>query len=213
MAQVSIDTIPRRFWASALPTSGTFFLGDRISITGSASEYVCTTAGTAGAGAVFTSVGATPAQTQWAARKTAATTVNNVATRAIDPDLQVTLPGGTAAYRITAHLVYEATTTADLSIGWTGPSGATMSNWSTGGAAVNASSNISGVVIITYATIATPGVLGGAGAGSIVAARPMGVLEVGATGGTFGLTWAQNTAEVSDTKIHPGSYLVVEKIA
>lgn len=60
MAHVSIDTIPRELWGAALPTSGSFRLGDRIKVIapapGGVAEYVCTTAGTVGRTAVFKAV-------------------------------------------------------------------------------------------------------------------------------------------------------------
>lgn len=54
----------------------------------------------------------------------------------------------------------------------------------------------------------------GNGAGSpVLAAVGMGLIRNGANAGTLQLKWAQNTPEVSDTKLVEGSYLIGRKLS
>lgn len=144
------------------------------------------------------------------AYKPSDTTRNNTNTLADDPHLTLAVEANTV-YEMEALLFGDATTTADMKFGFTGPSGATL-HWASGSGAVNASSSGS-ALDQARKTLAQSAVWGGIGAASVWAARPQGTLIVGGTAGGFTMQWAQNTAEVSDAILREGSRLTLTPIA
>jgi hypothetical protein len=210
VATIDVTTLPREYWSTALPTSGTFNLGDRIKLTDGTSTYGCTTAGTAGSTAVFTAIGSGGGGTQtvWTAYKTADTTINNSTTLTADPHLTVSLAVG--SYAVEAWLHYEATTAADISMAWNTPTASTL-YWSSESLPVNATTagSVTGRGRLTTGQSA---VLGGIGAAVVADATPVGYLVL-TNAGTVAIKWAQTTADVSDAIVHIGSWLRFTKLA
>lgn len=143
--------------------------------------------------------------------KTVDTTINNSSTLVADPELTVLAPAG-AVYEVHAILHYEATTTADLKVGISAPSDATL-KWGPN-ALVSSATATSGQIQTVTRGIA-PGAsisIGGAGAGSAMTCMAVGVLSL-LTGGTVAVMWSQNTAEASDAIVRSLSSLVLRRIA
>jgi hypothetical protein len=135
-------------------------------------------------------------------------TVNNSATLTASG---LTLPvEANATYEVTGFVTYNTSQTADAVIGWTVPTGATM-GWTPDSLFVS-STSASGSVYRTLANAAQTGILGGPGAANGVA-QPHGTLVTGSTAGNLTLTFAQSTAEVSNTVLLTGSWLKLTKIA
>lgn len=139
--------------------------------------------------------------------KSADTVRNNTATRTSDPHLTVTLEPS-AFYKLEAFLIYNATATADVSISWTGPTGATA-NWELGGL-VSTTSGTSGSINLADIAIGSANTVAGAAAKAV--SLPAGWVQTSTTGGTFALQWAQAAAEVSDATLYANSYLRLTRI-
>jgi len=144
--------------------------------------------------------------------KAANETVNGSATLQNDDALVLTVVAS-AKYILDAYVIYDSGTTPDFKCAWVGPSGATL-QWSVGGLAA-ASSAVSGSVVLAVAAIGDAGVqaVGGAGAGTPVAAIIRGLLTVSTTAGTLQFRWAQNTSDASDTIVVAGSYMRLTRVA
>lgn len=127
-----------------------------------------------------------------------------------DTDLTATLQVG--EYEMDGYLLYESTATADLKVGLVTPTGTTGS-WTAYGAVVGtAAAAQSGSL---YFTVLGPGAtqpLGGVNTGTTVSALIRGRLVV-TTAGTVAMRFAQNTAEVSNTIRHAGSWLHLRRVA
>jgi parallel beta-helix repeat protein len=136
------------------------------------------------------------------------TPVNNSTTLAASP--LVIAMEASSTYEMTAFVAYNSTTTADMIIGWTVPTGASMS-WMLDSLFIS-STSAAGQVYRALANAAQTGIAAGAGATNVVA-QPMGTVTTGSTAGNLTLTFAQNVAEVSDTKILAGSWLRLTKVA
>lgn len=141
--------------------------------------------------------------------KTADTVRNNTLTVSNDPHL-VGLPlspGG--VYRLTSRLKWNATTTADLGLKWSAPSG-TAIDWTTGGPIPTAASANTSTQY-TPQTVGSTATLGGVG--GVCNGFPEGVITVGSTAGTLALQWAQGTAaEATDCTLYAGSWVQIERI-
>lgn len=136
------------------------------------------------------------------AYKTADETVNNSATLQSDNELLLPMSLTSTKYRLRSRCLFLSNTTPDLKIGWSGPSGFTM-NWS-----------IIGFQSGTFAAYAydasgTPNI---DGAGVNDEFFIDGTVTTSSTAGTLTLTWAQNTANASDTIMRAGSYIELAKI-
>lgn len=157
-----------------------------------------------------TTVNGQPVGQNLFAKKTANEVVNNSASMQDDDHLTVTVAAN-AVYELTALLIYDGTTTADLKAGFTGPSGATL-DWVTHSLDATAGSGTTAVKMTAQTISGTPS-FGSIGAGSKVVGRVSGLLTVASTGGTFKVQWAQNTAEATDTTMYAGSYLSLRRIS
>jgi len=137
-----------------------------------------------------------------AAWKTSTTTFTGT-TLTIDPDLQLTV-AASATYEVTASLVYQTPVAGHFKWSWSIPSGAS------GGYA--AAFNLGGSGVGTYGQTWAATLTASAGtAGTNYGATIIGIL-VTSSGGTFGLTWNNDTA--ADTAIlGVGSLLVARRIA
>lgn len=142
-------------------------------------------------------------------RKSADTTKNNTVTLTADTHLTLPVVSG-GVYEVQAFLNYSATTVADILVGWTAPAGSVF-DWTTDSLSVG-TTGTTGQMLRARAALAGTSTLGGAAAAAKVIARPIGLLVAGADG-NLAMTWAQATAEVSDSIIYAGSFLKLTRIA
>lgn len=133
-------------------------------------------------------------------------TVNNSATLIDDTDLLVALAAN-STYVFEAFVLFTTGATPDIKYGFTFPAGATC-QWGSI-RMVTSSAGATGDGDWGSFSSATSGtsVVGAAGTGSAQMALVMGSITTSATSGNLRLTWAQNTANASDTSIYPGSWL------
>lgn len=140
------------------------------------------------------------------AYKVADTSRSSTTTLTADPDLTVSVLAN-AVYVVDLYVSHTYDAAADFKFSWSGPAGATMTNWTadwrtTDGAEVSGSfATLGAVVPITSAS------------GSL--SQPIwahGVLVVGSPSGTFAWTWAQNTSSANPATVRAGSLLRLERI-
>ena len=95
-----------------------------------------------------------------------------------------------ATYDVTLHLLHDAATAADITIGWSGPTGATM-NWGMIAAHVNETSSgtVTAVTMQTRLISETQDIGGGASTGTYSLVH--GALTTSTTAGTLTFRWAQ----------------------
>ena len=135
--------------------------------------------------------------------KKADETRNNTTTLTIDSELAVSLLAN-KKYSFIIGFYFSSAQTPDIKYAFTLPSGASGringSGWSSG--------------VSTTDDILTIVKLLGASAGGNQMAMITGKIKIDATAGTFGITWAQNTSNASDTTVLEGSWIVIyEEIA
>jgi hypothetical protein len=132
-------------------------------------------------------------------RKSADETVNNTAT--LQADDQLVLPvAASVTYRFMLRLIVNTNATADFKMQFTFPSGTTMSyDAFTGSNPDTAASSLQGP-----STQATISAFSGVAADQTL--HIVGMIITSTTAGSMGLTWAQNTANVSDTIVKTNSY-------
>ena len=115
-----------------------------------------------------------------------------------------------STYELSGFVAYNSSQVADLAVGWTVPAGASM-QWLLDGLYFN-STSAAGSVYRSLLNAAQSGTAGGPGAANAVA-RPVGTITTGATAGAVTLTFAQNTADPTDTKLLAGSWVRLTKVA
>lgn len=103
-----------------------------------------------------------------------------------------------AVYTLWMVIYFNSGATPDLKLRFTGPSGYTIT-WSTIALNASAVTNLAGPL-----TEATTAVYDGQGANAPIYID--GRVVVGATAGTLGIEWAQNTANASATTVLAGSF-------
>lgn len=141
--------------------------------------------------------------------KTADQFVTNSTTLVNDNTLFATVDAN-STYLVEANIKYNASTTGNIKIGWTGPSGATL-EWTINGVDIAAAAT-SGSINRLSGAIGT--VLTAAGAGSNMWLLIRGTLVVGATAGTLQLQFAQNALDAGvSTSIRATSTLTVKQVA
>lgn len=116
-----------------------------------------------------------------------------------------------AVYDVQGYVIYDATSTADLKLGWTVPSGAT-GHWVAGAPGTGASASPFPLQTGDLSFGASVSV-GAVGVGTKIVALIRGKLATGATAGTLQLQWCQNAAEVSNTTVYTDSYLRLERVS
>ena len=126
--------------------------------------------------------------------KTADQTVNNSTTLVNDTDLVVPLLANRKYYWF-MRVRFKSDSTPDLKISWTVPSGAT------GGRR----REINNATEVSYGTSSNWSGSTGVDRQGYAA----GYVETGGTAGNLQFQWAQNTADVSDTKVYKGSVFTV----
>jgi hypothetical protein len=159
------------------------------------------TAGNATIGGNLTVTGI--GQTQ-VVRKTANETVNNTSVLQNDDDLVLTLVAN-AVYEFTLRLHYNSGLTPDFKFGWVFPLSTTMIY-------AGVAADTAGGVVIPGGQIQTtvPAICGAA---ADFTAFYTGFIYTSSTAGTIRLTWAQNTANLSNTTLNTGTYLKAVRVA
>lgn len=143
-------------------------------------------------------------------RKTSDENVTSSTTMQNDDDLYITVKAN-AVYLIRSFIIYTGTTTNDIKVGWTVPTGSvfTWSPWSPDVAMTANQANVNWAAMLT-SDVSSSGAVAGAPYQTM---RPTGTLVVGTVDGTFRLQWAQNVSGGTATTIKTGSYLVGYRIS
>ena len=138
------------------------------------------------------------------ARKTANETVNNSSVLQNDDDIVLTLVAN-GVYLFEMRLHYNSGLTPDFKFGWAFPTGLTM-------IFAGVAADTAGGMIIPGGQIQTtvPAICGAA---ADFTAFYTGIIVVGSTAGQLQLTWAQSTANGSNTSLNAGTYLKSLRIA
>lgn len=136
-------------------------------------------------------------------RKPADETVNNSTTLQNDDHMALSVAAN-MTYEFKMCVFHNSSTVADLKYDFTFPTGLTMKY---GLDAAAAGGGIDNFVLIQTSVP----VIGGVGADR--AGFLSGTVITFTTAGTLQLRWAQNTAEVSDTKVLAGSYMRLTAVA
>jgi hypothetical protein len=132
-------------------------------------------------------------------RKANDETVNNSATLQADDQLILAV-AASVTYRFMLRLIVNTNATADFKMQFTFPSGTTMSyDAFTGSNPDTAASSLQGP-----STQATISAFSGVAADQTL--HIVGMIITSTTAGSMGVTWAQNTANASDTIVKTNSY-------
>jgi hypothetical protein len=158
------------------------------------------------------------------ARKTADTQRQSTTTQTLDPHLQFTVVPN-AVYTFEGWFAYDSDNAADLIMAWTLPSG-TQGKWvglgtgttvisgtAGGGTQQNAVSTWGYTLRNEFTDINAGRTYGGLGVGNPQSVVLMGTIRVGATGGTFGLQWAQAVSTAINTTIYTDSAITLQRTA
>lgn len=145
------------------------------------------------------------------ARKTTTEGVTSSTTLQNDDELFVAAEVS-AVYRVELFLLSDHGTAGKIKIGWTVPTGASLS-WAVLGPATTEATNTA-VASLNMQTRTTSEVasLGGSTSTGVLTLA-FGTLIVGSTAGNLQLQWAQNATSVTATNVRSGSHLVLIRIA
>jgi len=115
-------------------------------------------------------------------------------------------------YKVEMFLIYQATATPLIKIGWTAPAGATF-NWVANGLASSVTASSSGVILRAGQVLADNPVLGTFGSiGVSNIALPSGWLTT-TTAGTLQFQWAQSVTNATGSVVKAGSKIWLRKVA
>ena len=154
-----------------------------------------------------TAANAAVAQLPVRANKLADTTIASDATLTSDADLQAPIAAH-ALVLIRAKTYFTTSAAADFKYRITGPASPTRVRIKRQAVAPGDTA-LSEVAVDTAYSGSDISVPGGAGSGVI---EIEAVIANGATAGNFGISWAQNTSDASDTTVEAGSYIEVIKL-
>lgn len=116
-------------------------------------------------------------------------------------------------YQLDTCFFYDSTTTADVKIRLTAPTGTTglIVPWSSGTGITGTTNSINqqgaGPVSAVWEWIA-----GGAGSGTIMAIRPAGWINVSSTAGNLVIGMAQNASVATATLLKTGSWFAIQRL-
>jgi hypothetical protein len=116
------------------------------------------------------------------------------------------------SYTFNAMVVYGAGTTADIKLGWTFPTGATLT-YAALGTDVTAGGNAPVETVSVAEASDTSKPYGGAGISSFRFVEYTGRITVSSTAGNLTLRRAQNTSTAENTLIKAGSFLTLQRVA
>ena len=137
-------------------------------------------------------------------RKAADQVASNDDTISVDDTLFVSL-GVNEFWVVEFIITYESSTVADFK--WR----LTLPVFASGMFTYYAYSNTPNAVTVRADNLPAIHVLAGNGAGSIRPLRISVGIQVGSQAGNLSFAWAENTAEVSDTKVHKNSALIATR--
>jgi hypothetical protein len=145
------------------------------------------------------------------ARKTAAEIVSNSNTPQDDDELTVPVAASTF-YKVNGELLFTSNTTADFRWTWSMPAGATRSI----DVFIFSRSLAAPSQMVDTRTFAT-GNSGADGLGLTLSSQGQivkfsGWILTSTTAGNVTLQWSQNTTNLSDTTVHPNSFLELKRI-
>ena len=143
--------------------------------------------------------------------KAANKVMNNTSVLMDDSDLTFDAdPNST--YIVEGAIFYDATTTSDIQVAWTVPSGAT-GLFTAAGVSTGATSGTSSISLTAVSPgSARPAGAIGVGSGGTLALPVRLVLKTGSTGGPVSLKYAQLNAEASDLTVRQFSYITAKKV-
>lgn len=113
-------------------------------------------------------------------------------------------------YWVELFLRYDADSAADLRLGWSVPSGATM-EWTSNGLS-NAATGTADQLWRRRRDATMEEALGGVGSGTDLIALPEGLLRIGGTGGTLRVKWAQISSSATATRVFQRSMLMISRM-
>ena len=147
--------------------------------------------------------------------KPASTSRASNTTVTADPDLSLPVTANWS-YWVNACLLWNGATGADLNWAWNGPGtaqflGHAFSNQLTG--QTSPSGPFKDIVWDGGSTFNAQHTAGAYGAGVPAVITAEGILNVGGTGGTFGVSWAQNTSGATATIMAFGSFIILRRVA
>lgn len=145
------------------------------------------------------------------ATKTAVEAVTNSITMQNDDEMFLSVEAN-ATYDVLLHLLYDSATAGDITIGWSGPSGAAMT-WGMIGAQVNVTSSgtVPDVTMQTRIISEVQDLGGGASTGTYAVVH--GTLTTAGTAGTLNFRWAQRVVSATSTNVRAGSQLILKRTA
>jgi hypothetical protein len=144
-------------------------------------------------------------------RKLKTTGENRNATTVLSNDATLQFPmAANVTYRFTMKAFYDTLAAADLKWRTTGPSGATAVRIKRGDIAPSATAMENVAVDVAYSAADIVALTAGTTGGYI---EMEGIIQNGATAGTFALQWAQNTSTVGNSTMLAGSWLEYQVIA
>lgn len=120
-----------------------------------------------------------------------------------------------ARYIMDAQLFYSGATdgaTGGLKLGWTGPSGATMT-WSSYGVNQNLAPATVNYNVVGEAIGGLPRPLATSGVGFTMSCVPRGLLNTASNSGNLQLQWAQGGSSATATIVQAGSWIRLTRIA
>lgn len=135
--------------------------------------------------------------------KSADETVNNSTTLQNDDELLFAV-GANEVWQFELWLLANSSTVADLKWAWTVPTGATLEGIYLG--ATNAGAD--GIQLFN----ATDAISVYGGGADLIPGRITGIVVVGGTPGNVQFQWAQDSLEVSDTKVLQNTVLIARRV-
>lgn len=141
------------------------------------------------------------------AYKTSDTSRTSTTTLTADPNLAVSVVAN-AVYLVNLYVAHTYDAACDMKFSWSGPAGATMTNWMAAWRTVDGTET-SG----SFASISTSVPLQSASGSFTQPVWAHGLLIVSSTAGTFSFTWAQNTSSVNAATVKSGSILQLDRVA
>lgn len=157
-------------------------------------------------------------------RKPADTPRASTTTQAADPHLQMDVVA-LGVYTFVGWLTYDCLAAADFVVGFSGPAGSlgtwvghgpgtTVTSATAGGGTQQDVASTWGYNVRQESTaIGSTRTYGGFGVGTALTVLVTGTLRVGATAGTFAMTWAQSGSNATPTTLYTDSYLEVLRTA
>ncbi|KUN03139.1 hypothetical protein AQI95_24580 [Streptomyces yokosukanensis] len=157
-------------------------------------------------------------------RKTSDTSRSATTTQAADPHLQMDVVAG-GVYTVWGWLKYDALAAADITIGFSYPTGG-LGEWVGAGAGTTVTSATGGGgtqqdavstwgynVRLESTDVTATRTYGGLGVGNTLTIAMNATFRIGSNAGTLALTWAQASSSATATTVYTDSWLNVLRVA